>query len=171
MAVRIRMKRVGAKNKPVFRIVVADGRSPRDGKFLEELAVSWAAPIGHHNAEHGLVLGSDPFHANSNCHKSSFRSTVALFHAIPRVKGSSQKRKPEPSCPSPAWQALFFTFLAQTLLAQIHYLWLCESCSNADIRPYTSSPRSRQHAGTAPYLFGSSSTRAASANGRVDFLP
>src|ERR1043166_3026363 len=37
MAVRIRMKRVGAKNKPVFRIVVADGRSPRDGKFLEEL--------------------------------------------------------------------------------------------------------------------------------------
>ena len=37
MAVKIRMKRVGAKNKPVFRIVVADGRSPRDGKFIEEL--------------------------------------------------------------------------------------------------------------------------------------
>ena len=31
------MKRVGAKNQPVFRIVVADGRSPRDGKFIEEL--------------------------------------------------------------------------------------------------------------------------------------
>jgi small subunit ribosomal protein S16 len=29
------MKRVGAKNAPVFRIVVADGRSPRDGKFIE----------------------------------------------------------------------------------------------------------------------------------------
>jgi small subunit ribosomal protein S16 len=37
MAVKIRMKRVGAKNSPVFRIVVADGRSPRDGKFIEEL--------------------------------------------------------------------------------------------------------------------------------------
>jgi small subunit ribosomal protein S16 len=37
MAVKIRMKRVGAKNKPVFRIVVADGRSPRDGKFIEEV--------------------------------------------------------------------------------------------------------------------------------------
>lgn len=37
MAVRIRMKRVGAKNTPVFRIVVADGRSPRDGKFIEEI--------------------------------------------------------------------------------------------------------------------------------------
>lgn len=37
MAVKIRMKRVGAKNTPVFRIVVADSRSPRDGKFIEEL--------------------------------------------------------------------------------------------------------------------------------------
>ena len=31
------MKRVGAKNSPYFRIVVADSRSPRDGKFIEEL--------------------------------------------------------------------------------------------------------------------------------------
>lgn len=31
------MKRIGAKNTPVFRIVVADGRSPRDGKFIEEI--------------------------------------------------------------------------------------------------------------------------------------
>ena len=31
------MKRIGAKNAPFFRIVVADSRSPRDGKFIEEL--------------------------------------------------------------------------------------------------------------------------------------
>ena len=31
------MKRVAAKNAPVFRIVVADSRSPRDGKFIEEI--------------------------------------------------------------------------------------------------------------------------------------
>jgi len=31
------MKRIGARNKPAFRIVVADGRSPRDGRFIEEL--------------------------------------------------------------------------------------------------------------------------------------
>jgi small subunit ribosomal protein S16 len=37
MAVKIRMKRVGTKNTPVFRIVVTDGRSPRDGKFIEEI--------------------------------------------------------------------------------------------------------------------------------------
>jgi small subunit ribosomal protein S16 len=37
MSVKIRMKRVGAKNSPYFRIVVADSRSPRDGKFIEEI--------------------------------------------------------------------------------------------------------------------------------------
>lgn len=37
MAVKIRLKRMGAKKKPFYRIVVADSRSPRDGKFIEEL--------------------------------------------------------------------------------------------------------------------------------------
>ncbi|HXT13414.1 MAG TPA: 30S ribosomal protein S16 [Candidatus Angelobacter sp.] len=37
MSVKIRMKRVGTKNLPAFRIVVADSRSPRDGKFIEEI--------------------------------------------------------------------------------------------------------------------------------------
>ncbi len=37
MAVKIRLKRVGTKNAPVFRIVVTDGRSPRDGRFIEEI--------------------------------------------------------------------------------------------------------------------------------------
>ncbi len=37
MAVRIRLKRIGAKNAPAYRIVVADSRSPRDGRFIEEL--------------------------------------------------------------------------------------------------------------------------------------
>lgn len=35
--VRIRLKRVGAKNKPYYRIVVADSRSRRDGKCLDEI--------------------------------------------------------------------------------------------------------------------------------------
>jgi len=37
MSVKIRMKRVGTKNTPAFRIVVADSRSPRDGKCIEEI--------------------------------------------------------------------------------------------------------------------------------------
>lgn len=37
MAVRIRLKRVGAKKRPFYRIVVADSRSPRDGRFIDEI--------------------------------------------------------------------------------------------------------------------------------------
>jgi small subunit ribosomal protein S16 len=43
MAVKIRLKRMGAKKKPFYRIVVADSRSPRDGKFIEELG--WFDPL------------------------------------------------------------------------------------------------------------------------------
>jgi small subunit ribosomal protein S16 len=37
MAVKIRLKRMGANKAPFYRIVVADSRSPRDGKFIEEI--------------------------------------------------------------------------------------------------------------------------------------
>lgn len=37
MAVKIRLRRMGAKKAPFYRIVVADSRYPRDGRFIEEL--------------------------------------------------------------------------------------------------------------------------------------
>lgn len=37
MAVRIRLTRAGAKKSPYYRIVVADARSPRDGRFIEQV--------------------------------------------------------------------------------------------------------------------------------------
>ncbi|MBQ8598261.1 MAG: 30S ribosomal protein S16 [Lachnospiraceae bacterium] len=37
MAVKIRLKRMGHKRAPFYRIVVADSRSPRDGRFIEEI--------------------------------------------------------------------------------------------------------------------------------------
>ena len=41
MAVKIRLKRMGSKKAPFYRIVVADSRSPRDGRIIEK--------IGHYN--------------------------------------------------------------------------------------------------------------------------
>ncbi len=41
MAVRIRLSRLGAKKKPYYRLVVADARAPRDGRFIDV--------IGHYN--------------------------------------------------------------------------------------------------------------------------
>ena len=37
MAVKMRLKRMGAKKRPFYRIVVADSRYPRDGRFIEEI--------------------------------------------------------------------------------------------------------------------------------------
>ena len=37
MAVKIRLKRLGSKKNPFYRVVVADERSPRDGKFIDEI--------------------------------------------------------------------------------------------------------------------------------------
>lgn len=37
MAVKIRLKRVGKKKQPYYRVVVADARFPRDGRFIEEI--------------------------------------------------------------------------------------------------------------------------------------
>ena len=46
MAVKMRLRRMGKKKAPTYRVVVADSRSPRDGRFIEE--------IGSHNP------GTDP---------------------------------------------------------------------------------------------------------------
>ena len=39
MAVKIRLRRMGAKKAPSYRIVVADSRFPRDGRFIEEIGI------------------------------------------------------------------------------------------------------------------------------------
>lgn len=53
MAVKIRLRRMGAKKAPFYRIVVADSRSPRDGRFIEE--------IGYYNPmEEPSVVKVDP---------------------------------------------------------------------------------------------------------------
>lgn len=45
MAVKIRMRRMGSKRRPFYRIVVADSRSPRDGRFIQE--VGYYNPISN----------------------------------------------------------------------------------------------------------------------------
>ena len=66
MAVKIRMKRIGAKNTPVFRIVVADSRSPRDGKFIEEIGTYHPLKNGNNytlnleRAQYWISKGAQP---------------------------------------------------------------------------------------------------------------
>ena len=66
MAVRIRLKRIGTKNAPVFRIVVADNRSPRDGMFLEEIGTYQPLKkddnftVNLERADHWIKNGAQP---------------------------------------------------------------------------------------------------------------
>jgi small subunit ribosomal protein S16 len=66
MATRIRLKRMGAKKKPFYRIVVADSRAPRDGRFIEEIGYydpcknPVEVKIEEEKAVHWLKNGAQP---------------------------------------------------------------------------------------------------------------
>lgn len=74
MAVRIRLKRMGAHKAPFYRVVVSDSRSPRDGRFIEE--------IGYYNpVEQWLLLRSmkiKHWHGFKTVHKHLTLSATCL---------------------------------------------------------------------------------------------
>ena len=77
------MKRVGAKNTPVFRIVVADSRSPRDGKFIEELGTYWPekksdnVKLDLDRAKHWISKGAQPSDTVASFIKKLSKATAA----------------------------------------------------------------------------------------------
>src|SRR5437762_13971252 len=66
MAVSIRLRREGAKNRPYYKVVVADRRSPRDGKFIEIIGTYDPKKPGHNSTlkmdriEHWISKGAQP---------------------------------------------------------------------------------------------------------------
>ena len=87
MAVKIRMKRIGAKNTPVFRIVVADSRSPRDGKFIEELGTYQPLQKGNNftlnleRAKYWVEKGAQPSETVASMIKKAGRAATATTAA------------------------------------------------------------------------------------------
>ena len=83
MAVRIRLKRIGTKNTPVYRVVVADNRSPRDGKFIEEIGTY--QPLKKDNnfslkldrAEHWIKNGAQPSETVASFNKKARKTAAA----------------------------------------------------------------------------------------------
>jgi small subunit ribosomal protein S16 len=77
------MKRIGAKNQPAFRIVVADGRSPRDGKCIEELGTYQPLKKGDNvkldleRAKYWLSKGAQPSDTVASFIKKAVRATAA----------------------------------------------------------------------------------------------
>ncbi|MGH7824030.1 MAG: 30S ribosomal protein S16 [Candidatus Binatia bacterium] len=67
MSVRIRLSRHGAKKKPFYRVVVADGRYPRDGRYIEQLgtydpnlATTAAIKLNQEKVENWMKRGAKP---------------------------------------------------------------------------------------------------------------
>jgi small subunit ribosomal protein S16 len=64
MALKIRLRRAGAKKKPFYRIVVADSRSPRDGRCVEEIGhydpITKALKLDGEKATNWISKGAQP---------------------------------------------------------------------------------------------------------------
>ena len=64
MAVKMRLRRMGAKKAPTYRVIIADSRSPRDGRFIEEIGFfnpkSDELKIDAEKAKKWLANGAQP---------------------------------------------------------------------------------------------------------------
>ena len=85
------MKRIGAKNNPVFRIVVADGRSPRDGKFIEQIGTYQPLKKGdnfaldYERAKYWIGKGAQPSDTVASFIRKTAKATAAAAAAAGSV--------------------------------------------------------------------------------------
>jgi small subunit ribosomal protein S16 len=108
MAVRVRLTRVGAKKNPIWRIVVADQRSPRDGRFIEM--------IGHYNPqtqpsqividrdrlEHWLERGAEPSNTVKKLMRAQNTEEGATAGGPATAVAEAPPAEPEAAEPDPA---------------------------------------------------------------------
>ncbi len=82
------MKRIGAKNQPAFRIVVADARSPRDGKCIEELGTYIPKRKGQNftldldRAKYWLSKGAQPSETVASFIKKAGKAAAAATTSL-----------------------------------------------------------------------------------------
>jgi small subunit ribosomal protein S16 len=94
MAVSIRLRREGAKNRPYYKIVVADSRSPRDGKFIEILGTYDPKKTGHNStldidrAQYWIARGAQPSDTVRSLMKKT-RKQAATTAAVPAPEATA----------------------------------------------------------------------------------
>ena len=92
MAVSIRLRREGAKNRPYYKVVVADSRSPRDGKFIEIIGTYDPKKKDHNSTlkldriEHWISQGAQP--------SDTVRSLIKKNR---KVASSAPAKEPQPA--------------------------------------------------------------------------
>jgi small subunit ribosomal protein S16 len=96
MAVSIRLRREGAKNRPYYRVVVADSRSPRDGKFIEIIGTYDPKQTGQNSsfnierAEYWISKGAQP----SDTVRSLIKKQKKTAPAEPASKAEQESSEP-----------------------------------------------------------------------------
>src|SRR5882762_4348220 len=107
MAVAIRLRREGALNRPYFKVVVADTRSPRDGKFIEIVGTYDPKKAGQNSTlkldriEHWISKGAQPSDTvRSLIKKTKNPEAAAKKAAAVAAKKAAPAPKPEPA-PAP----------------------------------------------------------------------
>ena len=94
MATKIRLRRMGAKKAPFYRVVVADSRSPRDGRFIEEIGYydptknPSVIKIDEERAKYWMGVGAQP----SDTVRALFAVTGIVAKSVARQAG-----KPKPA--------------------------------------------------------------------------
>ena len=96
MAVSIRLRREGTKNRPYYRVVVADNRSPRDGKFIEIIGTYDPKQTGQNSsfslerAEYWISKGAQPSDTVRSLIKKQKKIVVAEAASQPAEKSSEE---------------------------------------------------------------------------------
>ena len=104
MAVSIRLRREGSKNRPYYRVVVADSRSPRDGKFIEILGTYDPKLTGQNSsfsverAEYWISKGAQP----SDTVRSLIKKQKKVVTAEPAFEPEQESSEPAESASSPS---------------------------------------------------------------------
>ena len=104
MAVAIRLRREGALNRPYFKVVVTDKRSPRDGKFIEIVGTYDPKKAGQNNTlkldriEHWISKGAQP----SDTVRSLIKKTKNPEAAAKKAAAAAAKKAAPAPKPAPA---------------------------------------------------------------------
>jgi len=104
MAVSIRLRREGTKNRPYYRVVVADSRSPRDGKFIEIIGTYDPKQTGQNSsfsverAEYWISKGAQP----SDTVRSLIKKQKKMATAEPTAEVERASSEPAESDSSPS---------------------------------------------------------------------
>jgi small subunit ribosomal protein S16 len=106
MAVSIRLRREGAKNRPYYKVVVADKRSPREGKFIEIIGAYDPKKAGHNSTlnidrvEYWISKGAQPSDTVRSLIKQNKKTTTTAELSSRVEAESSQPTQEESSPPS-----------------------------------------------------------------------